>query len=152
MANKRGEFGDDCEIYTSASLGSEPYLIILGNDVRVNAGVHFVTHDGGMWVLRELIPGGEKFDLFGNIEVGNNVHIGTNSIIMTGVKIGSNAVIGCGAVVTRDIPDNSVAVGIPAKVIEPIDEYYKKHMMDIVLTKRLSPNEKRRYLMDIYSE
>ena len=46
--------GDRCEIYSSASFGSEPYLISLGDHVRVNSGVTFVTHDGGVWVLREF--------------------------------------------------------------------------------------------------
>lgn len=39
--------GENCEIYKSAQFGSEPYLIELGNHVRVNSGVNFVTHDGG---------------------------------------------------------------------------------------------------------
>ncbi len=143
--------GNDCEIYASASFGSEPYLISLGNHVRVNAGVHFVTHDGGMWVLREALYGGDKFDLFGEISVGNNVHIGTNSIIMPGVTIGSNVVVGCGAIVTRDIPDNSVSVGVPARVIETVDEYYEKNRDSIVETKSLSQQEKRKYLMEKYN-
>ena len=46
--------GASCEIYEGASFGSEPYLITLGNHVRVNTGVFFVTHDGGTWVLRGL--------------------------------------------------------------------------------------------------
>lgn len=143
--------GNDCEIYASAYFGSEPYLISLGNHVRVNAGVHFVTHDGGMWVLREIVHRGEAFDLFGKISVGNNVHIGTNSIIMLGVSIGSNVVIGCGAIVTRDVPDNSEAVGVPARVIETVDEYYGKNKDSIVETKLLSQQEKRKYLMEKYN-
>ena len=45
---------------------------------------------------------------------------------MPGVTIGSRVIIGAGAVVTRDIPDNSVAVGIPARVIKTADEYLEK--------------------------
>lgn len=142
--------GNECEIYASASFGSEPYLIRLGNHVRVNAGVHFVTHDGGMWVLRKYIHGGENFDLFGEIKVGDNVHIGTNCIVMPGVTIGSNVVIGCGAIVTRDVPDNSVAVGVPARVIETVDEYYEKNKTLIVETKQLSWTEKRKFLLERY--
>lgn len=142
------KIGNNCEIYASASFGSEPYLISLGNHVRVNAGVHFVTHDGGMWVLREIVNRGETFDLFGEINVGNNVHIGTNCIIMPGVSIGSNVVVGCGAIVTRNIPDNSVAVGVPARVIETVDEYYEKNKDLIVETKLLSQQEKRKYLLE----
>lgn len=62
--------------------------------------------------------------IFGKIEIGDNVHIGWNTIIMPNVSIGNNCVIGAGAVVTKSIPDNSVAVGVPARVIESIDEKF----------------------------
>lgn len=119
-----GKLGVDCEIYPDVEFGSEPYMITIGNHVRITNGVRFVTHDGGVWVLRNL--GLENADIFGKIEIGDNVHIGWNAIIMPNVSIGNNCVIGAGAVVTKSIPDNSVAVGVPAKVIESIDEYYAK--------------------------
>ena len=53
ILRKKGvKIGDNSEIYSTVSFGSEPYLISIGNNVRITAGVHFVTHDGGMWVLR----------------------------------------------------------------------------------------------------
>lgn len=55
------------------------------------------------------------------ITVGDNVWIGGNVTVCPGVTIGSNCVIGAGAVVTRDIPDNSLAVGVPAKVVRKIE-------------------------------
>ena len=64
------------------------------------------------------------------ITVGDNVWIGAGVQVMPGVTIGSNVVIGGGSVVVRDIPDNSVAVGNPCKVIRPITEEDKKTCWD----------------------
>ncbi|MGM9900016.1 MAG: acyltransferase [Bacilli bacterium] len=144
---KGASIGERCEIYPSASFGSEPYLITIGNHVRINSGVMFFTHDGGVWVLRDLKEELNDIDLFGRISVGDNVHIGTNAIILPGVHIGNNCIIGCGAIVTRDIPDNSVAVGVPAKVIENIDQYLIKNMNLFQHTKDLSSKDKKSIIL-----
>lgn len=64
------------------------------------------------------------------ITVGDNVWIGAGVQVMPGVTIGSNVVIGGGSVVVKDIPDNSVAVGNPCKVIREITEKDKKTCWD----------------------
>lgn len=56
------------------------------------------------------------------IEVGNNVWIGGNVVVLPGVKIGDNCVIGAGSVVVKDIPQNSIAVGNPCKVMKTIKD------------------------------
>lgn len=114
--------------------------------MRINSGVQHVTHDGGVWVLRWLYEEMRQADLFGTIVIGDNVHIGTNAIIMPGVTIGNNCVIGCGAIVTKDIPDYSIAVGVPAVVIETLKEYKEKHIHDFDHTKGLSYIQKESYL------
>ena len=75
----------------------------------------FITHDGSTCLIKDTV--GKRYQRFAAIEVGSHVFIGVNSIIMPGVKIGSHVVIGAGSVVTKDIPDNSVAIGVPAKVV-----------------------------------
>ena len=62
-----------------------------------------------------------------SVTIGDNVWIGGNTVIMPGVHIGSNTVIGAGSVVTKDIPDWSVAVGNPCRVIKKITEEDKKY-------------------------
>ena len=140
------KIGSGSEIYPTVDFGSEPYLVELGDNVRITSHVKITTHDGGLWVLRNSKKL-ENADRFGKVIIGNNVHIGINSIIMPGVTIGDNVIIGAGAVVTKDIPSNSVAVGVPAKVIETIDEYYQKNKDRVVFTKNMSKQEKKDYIL-----
>lgn len=143
------KIGDDFYIRSRIDFGSEPYLISIGDHVRLAAGVKFVTHDGGAWVLRQD-KNYRDIDVFGPIVIGNNVHVGSNTIIMPNVTIGDNVIIGCGSVVTRDIPSNSVAVGIPARVIESINEYKTKVLTKCDYTHNLNAVEKKKYLENKY--
>ena len=140
--------GTGCEFLTqTVPFGSEPYLIEIGDNVRITSGVKFCTHDGGLWVLRHngML---ENADYFGRIKIEDNVHIGWDTIIMPGVTIGHDSIIGVGGVVTRNIPPRSVAVGVPARVIESIDDYYEKYKDRVDFIKNLSESEKEKYLME----
>lgn len=143
------KIGKNFSVTGPVSFSSEPYLITLGDDVRLSANVNFVTHDGGMHVIRKYK--GIPADSFGRITVGNNVFIGMNAMVMPGVNIGDNVIIGSGSIVTKDIPSNSVACGVPAKVIESIDDYYKKNKKNIDLTKNYTPDEKKKYLLEKFN-
>jgi len=141
--------GNDCQIFSGVSFGSEPYLISLGNKVKIVGETTFITHDGGVEVLRNLynLP---KIDFFGKITIGNNVFIGYRCTILPGVNIGDNCIIGAGSVVTRSIPANSVAAGVPAHVIKDISSYYQKHKDYFENTKNYSKKEKKEYLVKKY--
>lgn len=70
------------------------------------------------------------------VTIGDNVWIGGNTVILPGVTVGNNVVIGSGSVVTKDIPDNMIAVGNPCRVIREITEddrrfYYKNREFDV---------------------
>lgn len=140
------KIGKNSQIYFPVGFGSEPYLVEIGDNVRITKETQFITHDGGLWVLRNmgLLDGA---DLFGKITIGNNVHIGIKSVIMPGVTIGDNVIIGVGAVVTKDIPANSVAVGVPARVIKSIDEYYEKSKDLVDYTKKLGREGEKEFLL-----
>lgn len=103
---------------------TRPSLIEIGNNVDININFTIFTHDWTSFVFRnkykDFIPSS------GKVKVGNNVYFGCNVTILKNVSIGNNCVIGTGAVVTRDIPSDSVAFGVPAKVISTIDNYYEK--------------------------
>ena len=84
--------------------------IEVGEGVFINACCHFQDH-GGVRI-------GDGCQI-GHV-LGKNVWVGSNATILQGVTIGDNSVIGAGAVVTGDIPANTVAVGVPAKVVRDI--------------------------------
>lgn len=103
-------------------------LIRIGNNVRIASGVSFLTHDGIRLVLNHMDEKkGSFLERVGCIEIGDNVFIGASTRIMYDTRIGSNVIIGTGSVVTKDIPDNSVAVGVPAKVIGTFDDFVEKY-------------------------
>jgi acetyltransferase-like isoleucine patch superfamily enzyme len=148
-ARKLGvEIGIGCRLIGNVDFGSEPYLISLGDHVSVT-NTQFVTHDGGVWVFRDKYP---QVDLMKPVKIGNNVFIGTNCIIMPGVTIGDNVVIGAGAIVTKNIPSNCVAAGVPAKYIKSLDEYLASSKPKWINTKLLPPEEKRKFLLSHFKK
>ncbi|MCH1940704.1 acyltransferase [Holdemania massiliensis] len=106
--------------------GSEPYLITLRKNCRISGNVTLVNHDGDTWAFRHSDSKYSDVIKYGRIEVGEYSFVGTGSIIMPGVKIGKNCVIGAGSVITHDIPDETVAVGVPARPICSVGEYAGK--------------------------
>lgn len=134
--------GNDCRVLDSAQrvFGSEPYLVRLGDHVSITHGVRFHTHEGGVWIFRHMRP---DLDVFAPIAVGDNVFFGTYAVVMPGVTIGDNVVIGAGAVVTRDIPSDCIAVGVPARVIGDLDSYWEK-IEPIACDIRTWPEDRKR--------
>lgn len=134
-------------LYGHIEWSTEPWLITLGMNVHITDGVRFLTHDGGTLLYRNQIP---DLEITKPIVVGNDVYIGNNAIILPGVTIGNNVVIGAGAVVSKDIPDNSVAVGVPARVIKTADEYLEKIKKESLHLGHLKGQEKDKALMECF--
>ena len=135
-------------IYGRVEWASEPWIITIGDNVHITDGVKFITHDGGTLLFRDIVP---DLEVTKPIVVGDNVYFGNDVIILPGVVIGSNVVIGAGAVVTKSIPDNSVAVGVPAKVIKSVDEYLEKLKAESLHLGNLRGEEKDRALKKYYN-
>ncbi len=108
---------------------SDPKLIKFHNNVIVTSNVTFVNHDIFHLGLNKLGKGNFYYHT-GCIEIMDNVFIGCNSTILGNVRIGPNAIIAAGSVVTKDVPENSVVAGIPAKKIGTFDSYIKKRQND----------------------
>lgn len=100
--------------------------IEIGNNVMIGPNVTIIT--AGHPVSPKCREKGLQYNA--DVKIGNNVWIGAGVNILPGVTIGDNSVIGSGAVVTKDVPANVVAVGNPARILREISErdeiYYFK--------------------------
>lgn len=96
------------------------WLISIGNNVTFAPGVHILAHDAST-------KNGLGYTKIGKVEIGNDVFIGAESMVLPNVKIGDNCIIGAKSVVTKDIPSGSIVAGNPAKVIMKTSEYYEKN-------------------------
>lgn len=139
LKSKGIKIGKRCEVQKPISLNidtSRPSLLSIGNHVYLHRGLTIMTHDWASWVFldkyHDFIPSHSK------VIIGSNVWFGEFVTVLKGVRIGDNCIIGAGSIVTKDIPDNSVAVGVPAKVVSTLDDYYKKR-------KSLYPKEVKEY-------
>ena len=112
--------GKNCHIYSDSTIDhTYPHLITIGDDVTISTNVTILAHDASTNVVR----GGTKL---GRVRIGNNVFIGTGTIILCNTYIGNNVVVGAGSIVTHDLPDNAVYAGSPAVKICSIEEYREK--------------------------
>jgi len=103
--------GDNIGVYIQARNG-----IVMGNNVGISPGCKIISsnhNNDDHW----------KHDSAPPIQIGDNVFIYANSVVLPGVQIGDNVVIGAGSVVTKDIPSNSIAVGNPCRVIKEKEPY-----------------------------
>lgn len=98
---------------------SHCWLIDIGNNVTFAPNVKLIAHDASTI----QITGHAKI---GRISIGHNCFLGNSVMVLPGVSIGNNCIIGSGSIVTRDIPDNTVAAGNPAKSICTLNEYTLK--------------------------
>lgn len=117
------DFGTNC-YFEPVNLPVDACLISIGNNVRISARVSFVTHDifSQMFNAHPIYKNKTKFKVhFEPIKIGNNVCIGEGCQIMPGVTIGNNIIIAGGSVVTKDISDDCIVGGNPARVIGSVD-------------------------------
>lgn len=109
---------------------TRPLLIQLGNDLDINANFSIMTHDFSSFVFRnhfkDFVPSS------GEVVIGNNIYFGRDVTVLKGVSIGDNCIIGAGSLVTHSIPSNSVAAGVPCKVICSLEDYYKRRKKESV--------------------
>lgn len=90
--------------------------VMIGPNVTISAAGHPIEPNLRREAMQFNMP----------VRIEENVWIGAGAILLPGVTIGKNSVIGAGSVVTRDIPENVVAVGVPCRVLRPINDRDKQ--------------------------
>ncbi|MDD7273541.1 MAG: acyltransferase [Prevotella sp.] len=103
---------------------SRPCLISIGSNVDINTHFTIMTHDFCNYVFRNAFS--DYINSSGRVNIGSNIYFGRDVTILKGASVGNNCIIGAGSIITKDIPDNSVAVGAPCKVICSLEEYYER--------------------------
>lgn len=111
--------GDNVVVRPGSHLYADPTElgpIIIEDDVLMGPGVHIYTNNHAFKDPSRPISE-QGYDDIRPVLLRSGCWIGGNAVILPGVTVGRNAVVGAGAVVTRDVPDFAVAVGVPAKVL-----------------------------------
>lgn len=118
--------GENCIIGDYAHITANKKVII-GNNVLMASRVFITDTSHGQYAgkskeSRPEVPPNRRPLFFDEVIIGDNVWIGENVSILPGVLIGKGCVVGANSVVTKNLPDNTIAVGNPAKVIKKYNE------------------------------
>lgn len=118
--------GQNVKLYTR-SFGTEPYLISIHSNVTCAANVSFINHDVSCFNMARYLglPEG-SLDKVGPITLHENCFVGADTMLMMGCSVGKNSIIAARSVVTKQVPDNEVWGGVPAKFIMTVDEYARR--------------------------
>ena len=119
---KHVHLGKNVYINFNATFVDDTHIYV-GDYTMIGPNVTLAT--AGHPILPELREKYYQYNL--PIHIGKNCWLGAGVIVLPGITIGDNSVIGAGSVVTRDIPENVVAVGNPCKVLRPIGEHDKEY-------------------------
>ena len=140
------KIGSNCNIWGATIDSLFPFLVEIGNDCTITGGVKILAHDAAPALL------GKGYKI-GKVIIRDKVFVGMDTVIMPGVEIGPNVIVGANSVVTKSIPQNSVAAGVPARIISSLEDYLSKSQGDIHPTWPLHPGyikELQREVKEIY--
>ena len=126
---QRTSIYDSCLVYGPPEVGSDcwigPFCILdgsggltIGDWVTISSGVHIYTHDS----VRRALSAGREPILRAPVRIGSQVYLGPNCLVGKGVTIGKQCVVGAFSFVNRDVPDGSIVVGQPARIVGTVED------------------------------
>lgn len=116
-----------CDVYIDDFAAFDhgfPWLISIGDEAVISAGVRIVAHDGSTKHSTGYIR-------VGRVDIGRKAYIGAHAIVLPGVRIGENAIVGAGSVVRRNVDPGSIVMGNPAVEVGTLGEFTAKHLGQI---------------------
>ena len=138
------QIGDDCNVCSHCFIEND---VVIGDRVTIKNGVQIwdglrieddVFIGPNVTFTNDKYPRSKQYpDVFMKTVVKENASIGANATILPGITIGKNAIVAAGAVVTKDVPENAVVIGVPAKVV--------RYVQSSVQQDYESDDQKRRY-------
>ena len=112
--------GENCKIQNEVMIDySHNWLVTIGNNVTIAPRVHILAHDAS---TKRIL----NYTKLGLTTIEDDVFVGAGAIVLPGVTIKKGSIVGAGSIVTKDVPENVVVAGNPAKVICTTEEYYTK--------------------------
>jgi acetyltransferase-like isoleucine patch superfamily enzyme len=120
--------GENCNVCAHTLIESD---VIVGNNVTIKSGVYLwdgITIENNVFLGPSVTFTNDKYprskvypDEYMRTRIKEGASLGANATILPGITIGKNSMVGAGAVVTKDVPDNVLVVGNPAKVVKTLD-------------------------------
>ncbi len=121
LYRKKGvKIGENTELYNAEIDSLRPFLVTIGNNVLIT-GTRILTHDAS---TKKFIG----YTKVGKVSIGDNVFVGVGTIILPNTHIGNNVIIGAGTIVAKDVPDNTIVVGNPMRVIGTVEDYKNRNL------------------------
>lgn len=133
LRTRGAQIGTDVVVYSPSTTildGANPFLLTIGDHVRITAGVKVLTHDYSWSAMKtyasENVTPGAILGSQAVVKIGSYVFIGMNAVVTPGVTIGDHVIIGAGSVVTKDCESGGVYAGNPARKIATLEDFYQK--------------------------
>ena len=115
------QFTDPPSVFIGTNVAIDrtyPELVKIGSNVTISSGASIMAHSSPPMSIQNTYKSAEQKE----IDIGDNVYIGANAVVLPGVTVGDWSIIGAGAIVTKDVPEYKIVVGNPAEVIGDLRE------------------------------